>query len=65
MPVVAAPAGMAGYPPYVPTQFLASRQVRVGNFVQIARMSLALLFGLAGGLVACFLAGRGRADRGP
>ena len=60
---VATPASRPGFPPN-PSELLAVRQVRVGNFVQISRMALALLFGLAGGYVALFLARRSRSDRG-
>ena len=33
----------------VPVEALAARQIRVGNFVQISRMALALCFALIGG----------------
>ena len=42
-------------------QTARARQIQLGNFVQIGRMSLALLFGLVGGAIARGLAGRGRA----
>jgi hypothetical protein len=55
---VATPASPSGLPPSVPMELLAARQVRVGNFVQISRMSLALLFGLLGGYASVYLTGR-------
>jgi hypothetical protein len=57
-PVGTIPASRPGFPSYAPPELLAARQVQVGNFVQISRMLLALLFGLAGGYVALFLARR-------
>ena len=39
-------------------ELLASRSVKVGNFVQIGRLFLALLFAIIGGLVARAFAGR-------
>jgi hypothetical protein len=33
-----------------------ARQIKLGNFVQIGRMLLALIFGVAGGLIARWLA---------
>ena len=61
-PVVATAASSNGLPPNVPVELLAARQVRVGNVVQICRMSLALLFGLAGGYTAIFLVRRSHPD---
>jgi hypothetical protein len=61
-PVVATRASSNGLPPEVTFESLAARQVRVGNFVQISRMSLALLFGLVGGYVALYLARRSRSN---
>jgi hypothetical protein len=42
----------------VSSEVLAARQVRVGNVLQISRMLLALLFGLAGGWAGISLARR-------
>lgn len=42
-----------------PAEDLAARQVKVGNFVQISRMVLALLFAAAGAGIGALLAGRG------
>ena len=67
MPVVAtqpSPAGFAFPPLPGPPEALAARQVRVGNFVQISRMFLALLFGLTGGYVALYLARRAQSNHG-
>jgi hypothetical protein len=63
-PVVATPASARGFSPSVPFELLAARQVRIGNFVQISRMALALLFGLAGGFMAVVLARRSHSERG-
>jgi hypothetical protein len=38
-----------------------ARQIKLGNFVQIGRMFLALIFGLVGGLIGKAIA-RGRRD---
>ncbi len=48
-PVVATRSIALGLPIPVPMETLAARQIRVGNFVQISRMALALCFALAGG----------------
>jgi hypothetical protein len=57
-PAVATQASPTGFAPNVPFELLAARQIRVGNFVQISRMLLALIFGLAGGYVGLFLVRR-------
>jgi len=48
-PVFAKPASAPGQPIPVPSEPVAARQIRVGNFVQISRMVLALGFALVGG----------------
>jgi hypothetical protein len=48
-PVFATPASAPGQPIPAPIELLAARQIRVGNFVQISRMVLALGFALVGG----------------
>ncbi|HMF35150.1 MAG TPA: hypothetical protein VKF17_00860 [Isosphaeraceae bacterium] len=48
-PVTAPRASARGVPIPVPVETLAARQIRVGNFVQISRMALALCFALIGG----------------
>ena len=39
---------------------LAARQIRIGNFVQISRMALALCFALVGGYLGRLFNGRQR-----
>jgi hypothetical protein len=48
-PVFATRASALGPPSQVPYEKLAARQIRVGNFVEISRMALALCFALFGG----------------
>ncbi len=48
-PVFATRANALNPPIHVPSEALAARQIRVGNFVQISRMALAIGFALAGG----------------
>jgi hypothetical protein len=58
-PLTASRANPAGTPlPTFNPEDMAARQVRVGNFLQISRMVLALLFGLAGAYTAIFLVRR-------
>ena len=46
-----------------PTEEILQRQIKVGNFVQIGRMFLSLLFAMAGGFIARLLAERPGARR--
>ena len=48
-PVFATRASALGQPISGPSEILAAWQIRVGNFVQISRMALALGFALLGG----------------
>jgi hypothetical protein len=59
-PRIATPASSSPAPATAPFPFedLAARQVKVGNFVQIGRMILALLFGLLGGFIGRLLVER-------
>jgi hypothetical protein len=63
-PLAGPGAGQGGMVPGGPSETLAARQVRIGNFLQISRMLLALLFGLAGGWVAGFLNRRAAHEQG-
>ena len=55
-PKIATPSSPTGFPPgVVRLEPLASRQVRIGNFVEIGRMALAMLFAIVGGVVAVML----------
>jgi hypothetical protein len=62
-PQVAVAPTTSGGVPVAPSFSLADRQVRIGNFLQISRMLLALLFGLAGGWVAGTLSRRSASQR--
>jgi hypothetical protein len=62
-PLAAPAAGQGAMVPLGPSEMLAARQVRIGNFLQISRMLLALLFGLAGGWVGGFLSRRSAPER--
>jgi hypothetical protein len=42
---------------------LQNRQHRIGNFLQIGRLGLSLLFGLTGGLIGRAMAARSRPER--
>jgi hypothetical protein len=58
-PLTASRANPAGTPlPTFRAEDMVARQVRVGNFLQISRMVLALLFGVAGACTAIFLVRR-------
>ena len=47
-PTFATPASALGTLSLIPWELVAARQIRVGNFVQISRMALALGFALLG-----------------
>jgi hypothetical protein len=51
-PSVASPPTAPGFFPQVPVETTRSWQIKTGNFVQIGRFSLAILFAVLGGLVA-------------
>ena len=46
-------------------QLVRERQIKMGNFVQIGRMLLSLVFGLLGGWIAQILARRREATANP
>ena len=48
-----------------PIEETLQRQIKIGNFVQIGRMFLSLLFAMAGGFIARLLAGRREARPSP
>jgi hypothetical protein len=54
------PSKKPSYFDYETRQF---RQHRIGNFLQISRLALSLLFGLVGGLIARAMAVRSRTER--
>jgi hypothetical protein len=64
-PVTAATAAPVRGPSLVPFELIQSRQIRVGNFVQIGRMSLAMMFAFLGGIIGRSLQSRGMNDGRP
>jgi hypothetical protein len=61
-PFPSAPASPSVSGPIVPMETFAAHSVKIGNFVQIGRMTLALLFALVGGIVGWLLFSRRHAQ---
>jgi hypothetical protein len=57
-PLLTVPAPRPAPPASSYLEEVRQRQIKIGNFVQIGRLTLALLFGLLGGFIATVLARR-------
>ena len=55
---IALPPTSSNLPKVIPVEIVRARQIKIGNFVEISRDALALLFALVGGLVGLNLQSR-------